>query len=279
MKKVNYLVSRLQEFYIKSSKEVVVDNKYIYDYIQFSNLKSKYKKITLPLDKKLSKKSIEKKSAYVNQKYEKYVSIFSERLNHIHGKDHNREFWKRAFGLGLLSYISVIHQAFESYNKKFNIHLHDAIILDPHSFETPKNFSELRALTTSSDFGREEIFSIYCHSLINQKFRKLKLKSSEEFRDKKLFFQSFYDNLLNAFTNKKAKNGFIGCLFSRFFFLSHISSIAIIFQGFLNFKGGIKNLDIQRRIKLSCIENGFDRFDKFFFDSYNHLLQLIRYNH
>ena len=66
---------------------------------------------------------------FIDQKYHKYIPTLADRLNKIHGTNHDVFFWKKSLGLSLIRYITLFYDVFEMCEKNFREENYDCQIL------------------------------------------------------------------------------------------------------------------------------------------------------
>ena len=224
-------------------------------------------------------------------KYKKYVDILGHRLNDIHGTNYSDEFWKRVFSQGLLTYITALHQFYIYANENFNPSIHTCELLSEKSFHITNKFEELKDLLTSSDFGQEQLFSLYIKffysgnypefdfQIDNINLKKKNISLIKKFLNLKNYsiksILNKIQNLIFKFKNLKS-NAVVGIMGS-YFEKNHLS--------YLIEKSSTKiqtipvlelpernHVDFNKRDLISKTNQEMDDFDKFFFFTLKFLL-------
>ena len=89
------------------------------------------------------------------------MSILHERLNAIHNVNFSKDFWYRAFSLGLLRNISLIHMFYTLAEENFDPELHYCNLLSKKDYIFCDDFESQRELLNISWVGQEQLLSIY----------------------------------------------------------------------------------------------------------------------
>ena len=228
--------------------------------------------------------------------HSKFVDIFSDRLNEIHGLNYTKEFWKRIFSIGLLRNISNIHMFFSLAERHFNPEIHSCQILSKDDYIFCYDFEEQRDLLTSSWIGQEQLLSMYVECFYPKYYSKTKdddhiinihssciHKKSYSLRSNFLSLSSFVgrfknsnlkrvlNSLLTRFRKRLTRHrvivGLIGVHFSRNHLVEcHNQSEGALQTMSLSSPDRSSKVDMAKRIKLfSLQDNGSSRFEQFFF--------------
>jgi putative transferase (TIGR04331 family) len=96
----------------------------------------------------------------VHRKLKKYLPLLCSELNKIHGRNYSSQFWSKSLSMGLLRYISTLYDAFKMF-QNFDPTRHTVSILNDESYIVPKTFEEFRNIFQYSEFGYEQLFSLY----------------------------------------------------------------------------------------------------------------------
>ena len=281
---LNFIISNSPEIWMKNSKKLFIADPYVYHVLERTQKNKQYDSIQVSDYLRNTKEDLIDDSNFVDEKYEKYIEILSNRLNEIHNKNYELDFWKKSLSMGFIRYITAFYDTFKICEKYFNPELHSCNVLSKTSYFTPNDFEDHRACFQNSDFGQEQIFSIYMHlfhsGLTNPTDldfsvnKNKKINWTEKIRKSKVFFllKSLFYKFKYGFFLKKIKIGVLGSYFSKKNIneLSRRSSKKIALINIPEYSySGVKNkaLNIFERELLSNYENDFDAFDKFFFAS------------
>jgi len=276
----NFIVSNDKAFWKLDSEEMVFSTIFLEkDNMAFIK-KNKIKYSTQTSHLRKSEKELIDDADFVDEKYSKYLKILSKRLNKINNKSYSEKFWKKAFSLGLVRTITLLHEHFKIYQSNFDINEHQFKLLNQSNFSTPKDFEEQRLFLNNNGIGNEQIFTHFVDCFYPQK------------KAERIFIKSV--NL----SQKTLKNPLIEILLKvkRFFKKINDKSPSIIILGsyfeknkkeilikksknqiteiFLYPKKS-KKIQLNCRDKLSEYESNFDDFDKFFFTSIKYLMPKI----
>jgi putative transferase (TIGR04331 family) len=165
----NFVVSAETIFWEAGCDTLFAITPYIQHFIEKNGLISNYKDIFIAPCIRRNKVDYEIANAYVTQKTEKYNAIIAERLAEIHGGQYSKQFWSKAFSLSLLRHVSISYDLFEMceqnlYNDKFCFS-----VMDKSCFYTPSDFDDHRAYLQHSNFGIEQLFSVYYESIYSKR--------------------------------------------------------------------------------------------------------------
>ena len=161
MAKSNYLVSNLRELWDSRSKDIFISDPYIEHVLHKDKMEKSYHKYEVAEHIRKNAEDLEQHDNYVDEKYKKYLKIISERLNKIHDKNYNYYFWQKALSLGLIRYITSLHNSFFVHEKYYNDANNFAKIIPEENYFCPNSFEELRQCLQNSDYGQELMFSMY----------------------------------------------------------------------------------------------------------------------
>lgn len=301
MKKQNFIISNNRNLWIENSADLFIVEPYIYHILEQNKELHKYDKITVAPFRRQSCADLIYDSNYIDRKYEKYVPILAERLNHIHGLKHSKSFWKKSLSLAFVRYIITFHDIFTKCESYFNQNEHMCNILSKESYYVPLDFEDYRKWFQGSNYGAEQLLSIYMNlfypgnfseiysnydrklgtNSVNQKSQRLSKKKSGilfgniksiSFRDflNKLYLLSGIPMYRIERANKKIKLGIMECYFS----MEKLNELIVKSHGRINLLEWRTSWNYEdkkklwdKRLLLAQYENDFDNFDKFFFSS------------
>lgn len=291
--KYNFIVSDYRKLWIEGATRLYIVEPYVYYRLEKTGHISDYNEIIVAPYRRQSSSDLEKDHNYIQLKFDKYVNILAKRLNKIHGANYSILFWRRTLSLSFERYITFLHEIFENCKLYFDVDKHDCYVLSKKSYYIPLDFDDQRNYFQHSDYGQEQIFSIYMHKFypIGLKTRKGQFENIKESSPEKplvlrLLKQGFSratlekvkrELLKKYFTSNAIRIGILGSSFStRNLNLLMIKSKGSIYP--ITWKIDIKNDDIflwDNRKFLSEEEHGFDEFDRFFFSSIEYCLPKI----
>lgn len=288
-KKCSFIISNSPEMWSKDTKNLFIADPYVYHVIERDGNIEHYELIEVAEYTRKSKHDLIFDNNFVDKKYEKYVELLSNRLNIIHGKNYKLEFWKKSFSLGFLRYITAFYDTFSICEKYFNPDIHSCNILSTKSYFTPNDFEDHRFCFQNSDFGQEQIFSIYVNSFYSGIFNEKNLRYNVVEKKRKSFVELiksikfirliFYKFKYGFFSNN-IEIGILGSYFSKKnikeLFSKSKKKIAPLNITYYSFPEDNKYIPKSyEREFLSRYENDFDKFDKFFFASLKYCLPKI----
>jgi putative transferase (TIGR04331 family) len=281
--KLNFIISYNKEIWKNETKNLFIADPYVYHLMERNNEVKNYDSLKKVKYLRKNKHDLVNDSNYVDNKYFKYIEIISKRLDDIHNKNYGEDFWKKSLSMGFIRNITTFYNTFKICEEYFNTHLHDCNILFTDSFFIPNDFEDHRAFFQNSDFGQEQIFSIYINLFYPNRFQALSLKNPFKKNNKSTWIQtlkkqswvnhlkSIYYKLKFGTSKKKIRIGILGSYFS-FEYLKILFSKSQNKIGFLNIpEYSYNNVKVKfshkKRLILSQFEDDFDNFDKFFFTS------------
>ena len=227
-----------------------------------------------------NKKSYEKYSNSIHKKYLKYIPILAKRLDDIHNERNGTEYWALVLSMGMVRYISVLYYLHEKYKNYFSARKFDFQILSENKFLRPFEFEDQRQIITNTNLGREQLFSIYCQTILSANqlnFLEVE-KGKENFEAKKRskILLVITKIINNKYLARNCKTLILGCSFNlkyriKLFFSSFFSGILTLK---IDEKEEKVKINYKNRAFLSSTENKFDKFDKFFFKSLESLFPI-----
>jgi putative transferase (TIGR04331 family) len=276
MGKKNYIVSNIIELWDDTSKEIFISDPYVKHVLDKEMGHDKF--YTCQVAKHIRKDAtdLEEHDNFVDEKYQKYMLILSERLDKVHERNYGKEFWQKALSLGLVRYITSLHNSYSVHEKYFDDTTHFANILSTENYFYPDNFEDLRHCLQNSDYGQEIMFSMY-----------LKAKGYKSYKHKKINIFDISKNitaiqtlkkqlkyLYFKYLNKTNKVAILGSYFKKSSF-KKLESHGINQIILPHIKSKNKSIDKKSRKYISEIGNEFDEFDRYFFFSLEYLFPKI----
>jgi len=193
--KTNFILSNCRELWIDEIKDKFILEKYVHNILTEEGLSDSIGK-TIVADKILPSRAsaLEDHKFFVN-KYNLYVEIIARRLNHLHKRNYNLSFWKKAFSLQLYRMIVIAYDSFASFERFYSINKQAVNILSPLSYYTPSDFAENNKYLAGCCNGYEQLFSIYIKCFYNEKcyYNEIDLK----FEDAKSYKKKYNVNKIN----------------------------------------------------------------------------------
>lgn len=162
--KYNFIVSDYRKLWIEGATCLYIVEPYVYYRLERTGHISDYDDIIVAPYRRQSSSDLEKDHNFVQLKFDKYVKILAERLNQIHGTSYSIPFWRRALSISFERYITYFHEVFENCELYFKKDRHDCNVLSEKSYYVPLDFEEQRNFFQHSNYGQEQIFSLYMHT-------------------------------------------------------------------------------------------------------------------
>ncbi len=253
-KKINFAISSLS--LKKNEPNTILDN-----YIKINNPQYITKKNKLFRN---NKEDYLKDAKYVDGKYEKYLSILSNRLNVIHNSSFDEIFWRQYFYLGLQRYVTLVYEFFKQIETRFNHNNYDFRLVEKKNFYTPFDLEDLRDYLSNSEYAQEQLFTIY-YQLFHKNSINNYLILENEFKISKQNNLSKVIDDNHQFIDTEVILFGVACDQHELKKVMNISNKKILFIEFKPFQNNDYSINHIHRDYLSKVENNFDRFDNFFF--------------
>jgi|GEM_PF-57616 Lipopolysaccharide biosynthesis protein len=74
-------------------------------------------------------------------------------------------FWRKALGMGPAELVHLLWECFALFEAEYRPERHETVLLDPAGYFVPLDFDDLRWFLQHSDFGLEQVFSVYARAL------------------------------------------------------------------------------------------------------------------
>lgn len=287
-KKYNFIVSNYRNTWIDGAKRLFLADPYIYYILKKNGELKKYEEIKVAPYLRQTREDFERDHNFVDHKYRKYIPILTNRLNEIHGKDYDINFWKKCLSLGFLRYITFFYEMFQICETYLRSEQHYGQILSEGSYYIPISFDDHRQFFQHTHYGQEQIFSIYAYlycqhqfATVNEKFHKEQQKISKMQSIIKKIFRlspqkirrqswSYISKLVSKiYSSREPTIGIMCTLFYERYLMElivkskgRIESMPL--KTLFNFN---TNIDWEERNILSNTKGGFDKFDNLFFTS------------
>ncbi len=268
-KKQIFLVSQLIHKLKKGEKYNILDN-----YISFN-----YPEYKFAVHEILRKDRNDwiKFGEFVDQKEEKYFKLLAYRLNKMHNINLSDEYWKQVFYIGVRAYITQIYEFFMQLEERFDPKKDDFKIISDESFYTPVDLRDLEEYLAKSEFAQEQLFAIYIKIFYaNMNTNDVTLKNTYIYSEHnsvtlKYKIKRFMHNQLQYFSPKVL---LLATHYSKenLWRLFTKSKFKIFLMNFQPYKvEDLKEVNLEKRLKLCQFEESFDKFDKFFFKTFERL--------
>lgn len=285
----NFIISAYRQLWKPEIKDLFISEPYVYHVLETSDSIRDFRNIEVAPFRRQSREDLIADSLYVDGKYEKYIEILTERLNDIHGLQHSSRFWRQALSMAFIRHITIFHDLFTRCETFFDQSKHTCNILSDESYYVPLDFEDHRNFFQNTDYGQEQIFSIYMKTFypgrfqeVNQVFseqeNEVEKSSPEQTKARRL--RKSLAAVRNAVRGPRSSNqeskkqaievGIVGSYFSE----EHLNEL-------INGSGGrifpldwktqlahkTEDISFEKRLRLARFEADFDKFDKFFFST------------
>lgn len=275
MVEIFFVVSKAFKSYGKKIKHVFALNNYVKFLIDNDNFifeSTGYRNKTVE-----TSNSISEKSEIVNKKYLSLIDSLSDSLNNIHSRNYNSLYWKQSVSLGLIKYISLCYDFFESIELSFNKREHVCYILNKKSFIQIDDFEHLRD-TLESSIGQEILFSIYIQLFYTDSIKGEFNYSVSSDKKKNLLIEflrkikKVIKNFQNILERKKIRIGVLGSYFDKKY-LNELSFTTNNKIAEINIDEPNINSKIDFNIRKTFIKffKSNDRFDIFLIETFKYL--------
>lgn len=274
----NFIVSNNKSFWILNSEELVFSTTFLQkDNLNFLK-ENKIKFSTQTANLRKSKKEFIDDADFVDNKYYKYLKLFSNRLNKIHNKSYSEKFWKKAFGLGLIRTITLLHEHFKIYHSNFDFNEHQFNLLNQNNFFIPKDFEEQRLFLNDNGIGNEQIFTHFIDCFYpKNKAKRIFTKNTNIPQKKNSLFEILLiaKRFLKNLNSKNSRILLLGSYFPKEKKARLIKKSKNQIKEIFLYPKKSKKVELELRIKISEYDLNFDDFDKFFFTSIKYLMPKI----
>lgn len=161
MKKKLFIISNNQKIWDLESSNIFISDPYVYHVLEKDEKLGQYQNIEVAPYRRQSKNDLLKDAAFVDKKYKQYLPILTKRLNEIHSRNYDERYWSKSLSLAFIRYITIFHNIYEILESYFDPAIHYCNILSRSSYYIPEDFEDHRRCFQYTDFGPEQIASIY----------------------------------------------------------------------------------------------------------------------
>ncbi len=293
MMKSNFVVSANQEAWLPEASRLFAIDPYIAHVLEREGRLSQYDEVKVAQSPRTRREEFQRDHECVDQKHGKYIAILVRRLDELLGTSYGERFWKKALSLSVLRHVNFCYNLFQSCETNLDTSVHGCKILDKASYLVPANFDFHRYIFQNTDFGQEQLFSVYCELFYPGQFASWKEKVPSKLTDHYLLrnhWKSHWQRItlqkvlsrLRRFTLQSVVRWLlhfrapqVGVIYS---FFSNEQMDKLILKSFGRIQiiklptlpPSTSDIQWEQRDKLTCCEADFDRFDKFVFASLRH---------
>lgn len=279
-----FITSNQREVWKKGLRKAFIIEPYVYHKMMMDDILGDFDNISVAPRRRVKQEDLERDNKYVNDKYLFYLDILAGRLNCIHQESYDNEFWEKCLSMGFLKYVTAIHDAFMNYELYFDSTIHDCNIIAESSYIVPADFEEQQELIQYSDFGQEQLFSIYINLFFPDMFSST-LLTAQNRKKANVNKKSKISRLVGRFGNISLKRIFFRIMptykakentqlgiFGAYFSQKHLDALQWKGKGKINVIPRVvikcsneQKRDCVGRESMSKFATDFDRFDMFFF--------------
>ena len=199
----NFIVSDYRKLWIEGAPCLYLVEPYVYYSLERSGNISDYHDIVVAPYRRASRTDLEADHNFIQIKFEKYITVLTARLNQIHGTSYTALFWRRALSLSFERYLVFLYEMFQNCELYFNRDKHDCFVLSKQSYHVPLMFEDQRIFFQHSDYGQEQLFSIYMHTFYPEELKAKDAEFVEKYRgEPKKAEKSLFVRLLNQDISK-----------------------------------------------------------------------------
>ena len=159
--KANFLVSAHPKARLPGARELFVTDPYVRHALEMTGELGQYERVIVAPPSRATREEFQRDHDFVDARYHRYVPILAERLNEAHGTQHPVSFWQKALSLSLLRHVTFCYDLFQACEAHLRPQEHDCRILAEDSFFVPDDFNAHRRFLEHSDYGQEQLFSVY----------------------------------------------------------------------------------------------------------------------
>jgi len=286
-----FIVSYWENIWGNQADNLFIFDPYVYHMFERDNILKNFTSIETADFRPLTREDLENRIVHTKKKYDYYIDILTSRLNELHNTTYSRDFWRKSLSCGFVRYIHQFHFMFVLFETYFKADEFTCSILDPARYHTPVDFEEHREVFEATNFGQEQMFSLYVRLFHPGLFPAVSPEvmagelpertppQSNMFsfiwKRLKLYKHRIFGKALRkAFTNLTVSPVTVGLL-SVYFSDEHVArlerttkgAIASVYHGLTPSSLAALETDWNSRALLGNFEKDFDRFDQFFFST------------
>lgn len=302
MEPKNFIISAHSQLWNSEIKDLYISEPWVYHVLEIGDRVREFGKIEIAPFRRQSRDDLVQDSQYVDGKYKKYIEILAKRLNDIHGLKHSPRFWRQALSMAFIRHITIFYDLFDRCETFFDQTKHTCNILSEKSYYIPADFEDHRNFFQNTDYGQEQIFSIYMKTFYPGRFKEVDQIFEGEDEDEQVLprqsialkkrLRSRLSVMRNAIRKQRSLTqetgnqdivvGIMGSYFSKKNLTELIDrSKGKIFP--LDWKikldHNTEDISFEKRSHLARLDSDFDKFDKFFFSTILYCLPKVFVEH
>ncbi len=160
--KSNFVVSAYHDIWLPDARKLFALDPYIVHVLEREGRLGDYAEVQVADVARSTREEFIHDHEFVDRKFNQYSDILAQRLDELHGSNHGSRFWRKAFSLSILRHVTLCYDLYTACEINLKPMLHECRVLGQESYRTPVDFDEHRQMFQNTDFGREQLFSIYC---------------------------------------------------------------------------------------------------------------------
>ena len=160
--KSNFVVSAYRDIWLPDAKKLFVLDPYISHVLEREGRRGDYDEVQVAAVSRSTREEFIHDHEFVDRKFHQYSDILAQRLDELHDSNHGSRFWRKAFSLSILRHVTLCYDLYTACEINLKPMLHECRVLGQESYRIPVDFDEHRQMFQNTDFGREQLFSVYC---------------------------------------------------------------------------------------------------------------------
>ena len=160
--KSNFVVSAHRDMWLPNAKRLFAVDPYIVHVLEREGWFADYDEVQVAAVSRSTREEFIHDHEFVDRKFHQYSDILAQRLDELHGSNHGSRFWRKAFSLSILRHVTLCYDLYTACEINLKPMLHECRVLGQESYRIPVDFDEHRQMFQNTDFGREQLFSVYC---------------------------------------------------------------------------------------------------------------------
>lgn len=283
--KAMFVVSNCYDVWLSDAESLFMFNPFVEHKLELDGRKDRYKRIEKAPLRQTNRQELENDHDIVDTKVRKYTQILCSRLNQIHKASHGSEFWEKALSLALLRHTSMCYNFYQACKENFDPLIYDCQVIDASCYYIPANFDDHRAFLQNTDYGQEQLFSVYCHIFYPNDTSAIIIDDYEKPTSvkKNLFSKLKSSNVVQKLVGKILEKSFflikprVG-IFGAFFATKYLKKLIWKSKGKIQLiklpiiKLSPTQTSQHMRDELTKFNDDFDDLDKFIFSTLYHLM-------